>query len=250
MAWGAQKAWALVATLACCACGTSSAAAPRTLVFAASSLTESFQRLALAFEQEHPGRALDLHFAGTPRLVLQVREGAAVDVFAAADTTLMRRVMDLDGAAKTPRIFAHNRLAIAVAKGNPCDISGLADLARHNLKVALCGPEVPAGRYARQALRKAGVTLQSVSDEPSVRALLSKVKLGELDAGIVYATDLGPDCEAVTELALPGDFNVIASYPISVLSSGSNAQTAELFVEFVLSGSGQRILQSLGFETP
>ena len=215
-------------------------------VFAAASLTAPFTAIARAFEQQQ-GSKVELHFAGSPQLVLQLREGAAADVFAAADQPNMQKVEDA-GTTQAPVEFARNQLAIAVAKGNPKGVRGLADLARRDLKVALCGPEVPAGKYARQALAKQQLTVASVSDEPSVKAVFAKVQLGEVDAGIVYATDVrGADVEAV---AIPPEQNVVASYPIAVLSSGTNRAGGEAFVAFGRSAAGRAILAEHGFALP
>jgi molybdate transport system substrate-binding protein len=220
-------------------------------VFAAASLTASFEALAQEFERRHPGSRLELHFAGTPQLVLQAREGAPVDVFASADEASMQRIVDLGLAVAPPAVFARNRLAIVTAPGNPHGIAGLADLGRSDLRVLLCGPEVPAGRYAREALARASVALRSLSDEPSVKAVVSKVRLGEVDAGIVYATDVPAGAEAgVDAVPIPDAQNVVATYPIAVLGAGSERATGDAFVAFVLSPEGRAMLRSFGFASP
>ena len=232
------------------ACYRPAAAAP-TMVFAAASLTAPFEELAKAFEIRHPGSNLDLHFAGTPQLVLQVREGATADVFASADAANMQKLVEASQTAAAPQVFARNRLAIAVAKGNPHRIASLADLQqRPGLRVVLCGPEVPAGRYAREALAKAAVTVRSLSDEPSVRAIVSKVRLGEVDAGIVYATDTAHAVDLIGSVAIPDEHNVVTTYPIAMLKAGKSSMMAAQFVAFVLSADGQQILRSFGFQAP
>ncbi|HEX5054406.1 MAG TPA: molybdate ABC transporter substrate-binding protein [Planctomycetota bacterium] len=217
-------------------------------VFAAASLTAPFEALARAFERANPGRELALHFAGTPQLVVQLREGAAASVFAAADEVNMQRVTALGTTIGPVRVFARNRLAIVVREGNPRGIAGLADLARAGCKVALCGPDVPAGRYARQSLAKANVVVHSLSDEPSVKSLVTKVRLGELDAGIVYATDVLT--AGVAGVAVAPEHDVVASYPICVLGTGGDRERGEAFVQFVLSPAGQRLLAEHGFLPP
>lgn len=217
-------------------------------VFAASSLTAPFQALAAAFEQQAPGRLVELHFAGSPQLVLQLREGAAADVFAAADVPNMDKVVTSGATVAAPVEFARNQLAIVVRAGNPKQVRGLGDLARPDLAVALCGPEVPAGRYSRQLLAAAQVTVKSVSDEPSVKAVVSKVLLGELDAGIVYTTDTR--VQGVEEVVVPSAQNVVASYPIAVLGQGGNRQGGEAFVAFVRSEAGRALLAQHGFGLP
>ena len=241
---------ALLALLAAPGCGGADARERTAVVFAAASLTAPFQALRAAFEERHPGTALDLHFAGTPQLVVQLREGAAADVLATADERSMQRVVDAGLTAGAPRVFAHNGLAIVVAAGNPRTVGGLADLAREDLRVALCGPEVPAGRYARLALERAGVRVRSVSDEPSVNAVVGKVWLGEVDAGLVYATDTRAAADRVAAVAVAADHDVLAAYPIAVLSSGAARGTGEAFARFVDSAEGREVLRSFGFRTP
>ena len=216
-------------------------------VFASASLTEAFEALAAAYAAERDAPLPVLHFAGTPQLLVQLREGAEADVLATADPQSMARVAAsgrLDGDART---FASNRLAIVVAAGNPHAIAGLADLARPELLVALCGPEVPAGRYARAALDEAGVQVASRSDEPSVKALLAKVELGELDAAVVYVTDLQAAAARVTGIPLP-ELDVAIHYPVARLV-GADPRAAE-FLEFLFSPAGTALLQAHGFAAP
>lgn len=233
--------------LAACGPAATPAIAP-IRVFAAASLTAPFEAIARAYEQQFPGSKVELHFAGTPQLVLQIREGAEVDVFAAADPTNMQKVVELGKTAAPPAEFARNELGIVVKEGNPHGIRGLPDLARPGLKVALCGPEVPAGKYARQALQKAAITVTSVSDEPSVKALVSKVQLGELDAGIAYTTDTRT--KGVVAVPIAAAHNLVASYPLAVLSTGRNRTGGEQFAAFVQSDAGRTILAAHGFLLP
>ena len=225
-------------------CGSSAAEEKRVRIFASSSLSESFEALTHAYMQLDPGVELELHVAGTPQLVAQITEGVNVDVFASADLPSSHRALAASDAAYEAIVFATNQLAIVVAKGNPQSVAGLADLAREDLLVALCGPEVPAGRYAREALAKAGVQVHSISDEPSVRSLVSKVELGELDAGVVYATDVRR--AGVGSVTIRKEHQVTAQYPIAVLQAGPGQD----FVQFVLSEEGQRVLRAFGFEVP
>ena len=240
-----------VAALAVAACGgppASSAATTPLRVFAAASLTAPFQAIAAAFERQSGAPRVELHFAGSPQLVLQLREGAAADVFASADVPNMDKVVASGATVVPPVEFARNQLAIVVRAGNPQQVRGLADLARTDLKVALCAPEVPAGKYARQALAAAQLTVTSVSDEPSVKAVVSKVQLGELDAGVVYTTDTR--VQGVEGVAVPPAQNVVTSYPIVVLGRGGNRQGGEAFVAFVRSEAGRALLAQHGFELP
>lgn len=230
--------------------GPTAAAAISTRVFAAASLTAPFRALAAEFERRHPGASLELNFEGTPQLVLKVQQGAPVRVFAAADQPNMRKLVDAGFTDGAPRPFASNGLAIVAGKGNPKGITRLADLAKPDLKVALCGPEVPAGRYAREALKQAGVDVQSVSDEPNVRAVVTKVQLGEIDAGIVYRTDGHGLADRVVMVDLPAEHDVVATYPIALLGTPADGDAGEAFVAFVLAEDGQRILRSFGFGPP
>ena len=232
------------------ACSRTAAPQP-VLVFAAASLAAPFQQLAKEFEQRHPGAKLELNFEGTPQLVMKLlQQGAPADVLAAADEANMQKVVSAGKTANAPAEFARNALTIVVGKGNPKGIRSLADLARSDLRVVLCGPEVPAGRYARQSLDKAAVTVRSSSDEPSVKAVVTKVQLGEADAGIVYVTDTMAAGDKAAAVPIPDEHNVVASYPIAVLAAGANRSLAEQFVAHVRSEAGKRTLQSFGFLTP
>jgi molybdate transport system substrate-binding protein len=227
------------------------AAEPATLaVFAAASLTASFTAVGAAFESAHPGVRVTFNFAGSPTLVRHIREGAAADVFASADEATMERLVDAGAVAGTPRIVARNALQIAVATGNPHRIRGLADLANPALVVVLCGDSVPCGRYGLEAFARANVTPPAGSRELDVKAVLTKVALGEADAGIVYATDVlaaGPTVEGV---GLPAASDVVARHPIAVLRDAAHPDAARAFVAFVLSDPGTKILGEHGFRSP
>jgi molybdate transport system substrate-binding protein len=237
-----------VLALAASSCGTASdttADQPRALsVFAASSLTDAFTRLGDDFTAAHPDVKVDFNFAGSNDLVTQVQQGAPADVLATADTTSMDKAGDLAGQSTT---FAANKLIIAVAPGNPEHITGLADLARKDLKVVLAAPEVPAGKYAEEALAKAGVTVEPVSLEVSVKGVVTKVSLGEADAGIVYVTDVGAAKGKLEGVAIPDDQNAIATYPIATLNDGKHPDDAKAFIDLVLSAGGQKVLADYGF---
>jgi len=220
------------------------------IVFASASLTAPFEAMGERFEKRHDGAELELHVAGTPQLVLQIREGAPADVFASADSESMQRVLEQLPPTSRPVPFATNHLAIVTAAGNPERIEGLADLARPGLSIALCGPAVPAGRYAREALAKANVRVRSVSDEPSVNALVTKVRLGEIDAGIVYRTDAASAGDGVATVPIAREHDVVARYWIAALPVGARSDLGADFVRFVLSTEGQGILGSFGFAAP
>jgi molybdate transport system substrate-binding protein len=218
-------------------------------VFAAASLTESFNDAKATLQSAHPGLSITYSFAGSQQLVAQIRNGAPADVIATADTTTMD-TLSRAGLVDTPRVFAHNKLEIVVAPGNPKGITSLADLARQNLTVVLEDPSVPAGTFARQALRKANVVVNPRSLELDVKSELEKVALGEADAGIVYVTDVTAASSKVSGVAIPDDQNVIATYPIAVVKAASHPSAARAFVDDAVAGTTQRALRARGFQGP
>lgn len=217
------------------------------LVSAAASLTDAFTDIESAFEAANPGIEVTLNFGGSSSLRAQIIEGAPVDVFASANPANMDRVAAAGMLAGEPRIFARNLLRIAVPPGNPARVRGLDEFARGKLLLGLCARAVPCGDLARQALARAGVALSIDTEEPDVRALLTKIALGELDAGIVYATDIASADGAVEGIDIPGDVNLVAGYPIAALADAPNPPAARAFVGFVLSPGGRAILARHGF---
>jgi molybdate transport system substrate-binding protein len=220
------------------------------LVSAAASLTDAFGAIATAFDQSHPAVSVVLNLAGSSALREQILEGAPADVFASADTSNMDAVVEGDEVRGEPRVFAHNRLVIAVPKGNPAGITGLADFGRDDLLIGLCAADVPCGEFARRALANAGVTPKLDTNEPDVRALLTKIEAGELDAGITYVTDVASAKGTVDGIDIPQADNVVAVYPMAVLAHAPNPGGGRAFVAFVLSGPGQAILSEYGFASP
>ena len=217
-------------------------------VFAAASLTAAFQTIGADFQHEHPGVTVKFNFAGTPTLVTQIEQGAKADVFASADVSNLDK-MRADGFAGIDTyVFAHNKLEIVVAPGNPKHISSVADLAKPGLIYISAGPTVPAGRYAAQALDKAGVKVKPKSLEADVKSVVSKVELGEADAGIVYTTDVKAAGDKVAGVDIPEQYNVVATYPMALVAHTSNGVTASAFIEYVLSTRGQATLEKYGFE--
>lgn len=224
------------------------AAQARTVnVFAAASLAGALQAVGSAFEKAHPDVKVQLNFAGSPTLVQQIQQGAPADVFASADEANMQKLVDGKEVAGAPQLFARNNLEIVVPPGNPKHIAALADLAKPGLTIALCGPTVPCGRYAAEAFGKAGIAVPAASQELDVKAVLSKVAMGEADAGIVYVTDVRAAAGKVEGVDIPESSNVTARYPIAMLKNAPNAAAAAAFVEFVLSPEGQRLLAGFGF---
>lgn len=251
----AHRALICLAAATLLAAGCSSDDAPAAgdgdvTVFAAASLTAAFTEIGDAFTVEHPGATVTFNFAASSDLVTQITEGAPVDVFASADLANMTKLIDADGNATEPVVFATNLAQIIVGPGNPKGITGVADLANDDLIVVQCAPEVPCGKYAAQIFDNAGVTVTPKSFEENVKAVVTKVTLGEADAGIVYVTDVtaaGADAEGVE---IPADVNVIAEYPIATTVEAPNPAGAEAFIDFVLGEQGQEILASYGFGAP
>jgi molybdate transport system substrate-binding protein len=234
-----------VLAAACGSGGTSSGAENAVLVSAASSLTDAFTAIAAAFEAANPGVDVVLNYGGSSVLREQIIAGAPADVFASADAPNMSLVVAA-GEAEDPQVFATNRMEIAVPAENPGDVTGLGDFADEDLLIGLCAAGVPCGDFARVVLDRAGVAVAVDSNEPNVRALLTKIGSGELDAGIVYATDIASTGD-VAGIAIPAGDNVSASYPIATTSGGANPDGAAAFVAFVLSVDGQSILARHGF---
>jgi molybdate transport system substrate-binding protein len=229
--------------------GASSAGDPVT-VFAAASLKDAFSELGEAFEASDQGVEVTFNFAASSALVTQVIEGAPVDVFASADLANMAKLTDAGASASEPVVFTTNRPEIIVAPGNPLGISELGDLGDPDLIVVVCAPEVPCGRYAQQILLDAGVSVTPRSLEENVKGVVTKVTLGEADAGIVYATDVAAAGAAADGVEIPPELNVVAEYPIVLTAASPNPEGAQAFVDFVLSDQGQAILASFGFVAP
>ncbi len=219
-------------------------------VFAAASLTETFNQIGKDFEAANPGSKVVFNYGGSSTLATQITQGAPADVFAAASTTTMKTVTNAADADGTPTNFVKNQLVIAVPKGNPKNITGLADLIKSGVKVALCDPSVPCGAAAKNALTAANVKLTPVTLETDVKAALSKVKLGEVDAALVYRTDVQAASADVDGVEFPESAKAINTYPIVVLKNAPNKPGAQAFVNYVLSDKGKAVLTAAGFQTP
>lgn len=218
------------------------------LVMTAASLADAFGEIETAFETNNPDVDIQLNLGGSASLREQILEGAPADVFASANVRTMQAVIDA-GEAEAATPFARNRLQIAVPLGNPAGVVGVADLADDSLLIGLCAERVPCGDFARQALDALGIDASVDTNEGDVRALLTKIEVGELDAGIVYASDTASSDE-VEAVELPGNADVDIVYPVAALSEASNESAAADFVDFVLSDDGQRILAANGFGAP
>ena len=229
-------------------------------VFAAASLTDAFNEIAEGFTTANPDADVEFNFAGSPALVTQLIEGAPGDVLATADQRNMDAALEEGAVVDAGTAFARNRLVIIVPSDNPGEVETPADLAIPGLRLVLALPEVPVGNYARQALAKfdgadgypadfsATVLEHLVSEEPNVKSVVTKVQLGEADAGIVYVTDVTDDVAAdISTIEITDAYNVIATYPIAVTSSADSPDVAQAFIDYVLSDEGQSVLATYGF---
>ncbi|MEU6108598.1 molybdate ABC transporter substrate-binding protein [Streptomyces albidoflavus] len=216
-------------------------------VLAAASLTDVFEQAGKAYEKEHPGVTIGFSFAGSQELAAQVKQGAPADALVTADT----KTMDgLAGETGEPTVIAKNRLVIAVEEGNPKKVESLKDLTDEQLKVVLAAEEVPVGRYGKQILDAQKLTVKPVSQEVSVRAVLSKVELGEADAGLVYKTDAETVPDKVDAVDIPDEQNAVASYPAATLKGSEHAKEADAFVKWLSSDEAQELLRKAGFQQP
>ena len=228
-------------------------------VFAAASLTESFTELRNSFHTAHSNVTVKFNFAGSQALEQQISNGASADVFASADQANMQKASSA-GLVDTAQTFAKNKLVVILPANNPGKINSLKDLANKGIKIDIEGPTVPAGKYSLQVLDKLGqasdygksyesaVKGNFVSQEDNVKAVVTKVQLGEADAGFVYLTDVTTKVfSKVKELTIPDNFNVVAEYPIAVTKKAPDASDAQAFVQYVLSSDGQTVLQKYHF---
>jgi molybdate transport system substrate-binding protein len=218
-------------------------------VFAAASLTEAFTTLGHQFEAAHPGVKVVFNFAASSDLANQITQGAPADVFASASAKNMTQVTDA-GYASNPTTFANNTMEIATPPSNPAMVATVADLAKTTTKTALCQPQVPCGSTAQKVFTSAKVTVTPVTLEPDVKSVLSKVELGEVDAGVVYVTDVRAAGTKVLGVVIPADINASTSYPIAELTKSTNPTTAQAFVDYVLSDAGSAVLTADGFAKP
>ncbi len=250
--------------LAACVGSTTSSGTPTespsvTLnVFAAASLTASFNEIASTYHQMHPNITIKPVYNGSQILEQQLASGAPADVFASADTANMQKASQA-GLVGASQIFVKNRLVVIIPLNNPGKITSLKDLARKGVKIDLEAATVPAGKYSRQALMNlskspqyganygSAVLANVVSQEDNVKAVVQKVQLGEADAGFVYVTDAFSASGKVTVIDIPDPYNVIAQYPIAVTKSSPHASDAQAFVAFVLSPVGQAIMKKYQF---
>lgn len=241
--------------------GNEASTATTTLnVSAAASLTEAFSEIGADFAAAHPGADVVFNFAGSNQLAAQIGAGAPVDVFASANNAQMNIAVETGRIISgTQQTFARNRLVVITPSDNPAGLSTLQDLAQPGVKIVFAASEVPVGQYTLDFLDKAAaedalgagykeaVIANVVSYEADVRAVLTKVSLGEADAGIVYKSDVGAAADEVVQIEIPDHLNTIATYPIAALHDSPHLEPAQQFVDFVLGPQGQQVLADYGF---
>jgi molybdate transport system substrate-binding protein len=218
-------------------------------VFAAASLKGAFTTLGKQFEAAHPGTKVVFNFGPSSGLATQINAGAPADVFASASTKNMDQVV-ATGSAASPTNFASNVMEIAVPPANPAGVTQLFDLAKPAVKVALCQKAVPCGATAEKVFTNAKLTVTPVTEEVDVKSVLAKVSLGEVDAGVVYVTDVLAAGDKVKGIVIPADVNASTKYPIATLTKAPNKATAQAFTNYVLSPDGASVLTAAGFAKP
>ena len=229
------------------ATGSGNALSGSITVDAAASLTEAFDTIKSKFEGAHPGTTITITYGASSDLATQIGQGAPVDVFASASEKNMAELGDQAG---RPTDFVTNTLEIATPPGNPGRVRSLADLADSKVKVAVCDPAVPCGAVAAQVFKNAKITVKPKANLADVKSTLAAVESGEVDAGLVYVTDVRAAAGKVVGVKIPADVNASTTYPIAVLKAAKNPTLAHAFVDYVLSAAGRRVLTADGFGPP
>jgi len=243
------------AAAAGCSSGTSSpSASPASstgtiTVFAAASLTESFTQLGKQFEAAHPGDTVKFSFGPSSGLAEQITSGAPADVFASAAPGNMDDVVSA-GDAASPQNFAKNTMEVATPPDNPGNVESVKDLADDSVKVALCQPQVPCGVVAAEVFKNVGITVKPVTLQPDVKSVLTQVETGNVDAGMVYVTDVQAAGSKVNGVTIPASDNASTLYPIATINSSKHKSIVQAFMNYVLSPAGQQVLTAAGFEKP
>jgi molybdate transport system substrate-binding protein len=247
---GASAASKAAAAASSAVAGSSSPAVTGSLtVFAAASLQGSFTQIGKQFEAAHPGTTVTFSFGPSSGLATQINNGAPASVFASAAVANMTQVVKA-GHAASPSDFARNKMEVAVPPGNPAGVTSVDSLSKSSVKVALCQPQVPCGTTAAQVFKNAGISVKPVTLQPDVKSVLTQVELGEVDAGMVYVTDVRAAGPKVKGVAVPSGDNATTTYPIATVKGAGNQPAASAFVAYVLSPAGQKVLAAAGFEKP
>ena len=249
--WVLGAAVLLLSTAACGSGESSGSEESKTLtVYAAASLSSSFEEIGKQFEADHEGVKVKFSFGGSSDLVAQIQQGAPADVFASADTKNMDKATADDLVEGDPVDFASNTLEIAVPPDNPAGVASLEDLAKPATKVVVCAAEVPCGAATQGVQDASGVTIKPVSEEQSVTDVLNKVTSGEADAGLVYVTDVKAAGDKVKGITFPESSEVVNTYPIGALADSKDKDLAQEFVDLVTGDAGQKVLADAGFAKP
>lgn len=217
-------------------------------VLAAASLRDVFVTIGKDFEAAHPGTKITFSFGPSSGLATQIVNGSPADVFASASAGTMKTAADA-GAVDTARLFARNSMTIVVPQDNPAKVDELSDLADSNVKVAICAAEVPCGVAAHKVFDTAKLTVKPISEEADVTAVLTKVTLGEVDAGIVYVTDASGAQDKVGTIGIPAADNATTDYPIAVVKDSAHHDLAQQFADFVLQPTAAKVLADAGFQS-
>ena len=229
---------------------TSSSPATGTItVFAAASLTGAFTQIGKQFEAAHKGDTVKFSFGPSSGLATEITSGAPADVFASASPKNMQEVVSA-GDASNPQDFVKNTMQVAVPPNNPAKVTSVNDLAKKSVKVALCQPQVPCGAVAAEVFKNAGITVKPVTLQPDVKSVLTQVELGNVDAGMVYVTDVMAAGSKVKGVTIPANVNASTLYPIATISSSKHKSEAQAFMNYVLSPAGQQVLAAAGFQKP
>jgi molybdate transport system substrate-binding protein len=231
------------------ASATGTAGAGSITVFAAASLQGSFTQIGKQFEAAHPGDKVTFSFGPSSGLATQITSGAPASVFASAAPANMDQVVKA-GDASSPSDFAKNKMEVAVPPGNPASVSSVDNLSKSSVKVALCQPQVPCGTTAAKVFRNAGIAVKPVTLQADVKSVLTQVELGNVDAGMVYVTDVKAAGSKVKGIAIPSSDNASTLYPIATIKNAKNMSVAREFVDYVMSPAGQKVLAAAGFEKP
>jgi molybdate transport system substrate-binding protein len=240
-----------LALLSACTPAASPSTAPGTelVVFAASSLSDTYTSLGETFEASHPAVTVKFSFDGSSTLVDQLKQGAPADIFASADRPNMTKATTANLMFGTPSLFATNTLTIIVPKGNPAGITGL-DSSLAGKKLVVCADGVPCGSATTKLAAMLGVALKPVSQETKVTDVRAKVESGQADAGVVYVTDAKASGSKVDTIAITNADQVKNEYLLGVVATSKNVSLASQFVALVTGSEGQKVLSGAGFTLP
>jgi len=218
-------------------------------VFAAASLQGAFTTIGKQFESAHPGTSVKFSFGASSSLAQEITSGSPADVFASASPQNMDQVVSAGDASKSAT-FAQNVMEVAVPPSNPAHVSSVSDLANSSVKTALCQPQVPCGFTAQKVFSNSKITVRPVTQQPDVKSVLTQVELNNVDAGMVYVTDVKAAGSKVMGVTIPAGQNASTAYPIATINSSKNKATAEAFSAYVTSPAGQKVLSADGFQKP